>query len=376
MSTSADPTTPTSAASPAAGALVLSEDAELTEQLHRLAAAAGTDLHVVADPEEARAGWPVASVVLVGPDQLPLLAETAPVRRPAVHVVCLGTAPATVFPDALAVGAESVVELPSAETWLVETLADTTDGGTQQAPVVGVVGGSGGAGATTFATALGQAAATSTHPVTLIDVDPVGAGVERVAGLDDVPGAGWATLLQSAGRLGSRSLRSSLPYRDGMAVLGWGDGPRSELAPVVVREVLSAARRGSSLVVVDLPRHPSVGARELLHRCDMVVVVTLLRLPALAATARVVADLLPGRSRGTPAAMVVTRGPASALDPREVAETLGLPLAAAMTDQRRLAEAVELGTGPLPRRRGPLFRAARSTLARIEGHAAGARSTR
>ncbi len=237
------------------------------------------------------------------------------------------------------------------------------------------VSGSGGAGATTFATALGQAAATSTHPVTLIDVDPVGAGAERVAGLDDVPGAGWASLLQSAGRLGSRSLRSSLPYRDGMAVLGWGDGPRSELAPVVVREVLSAARRGSSLVVVDLPRHPTAGARELLHRCDVVVVVTLLRLPALAATARVVADLLPGRSRGTPAAMVVTRGPASALDPREVAETLGLPLAAAMTDQRRLAEAVELGTGPLPRRRGPLFRAARSTLKQIEGHAVGVGST-
>ncbi|HEX5769910.1 MAG TPA: septum site-determining protein Ssd, partial [Nocardioidaceae bacterium] len=268
--------------------------------------------------------------------------------------------PDGLFRAALAVGAESVVELPAAEAWLVETLTDSADGSAGRAVVVGVVGGCGGAGATTFATALAVAAASVVHPVTLVDADPLGAGIERVAGIEE-PGSGWASLLESAGRLGSRSLRASLPQREGLAVLGWGGQARGELDPQVVREVASAAQRGSELVVVDLPRYVDRATSELAVRCDHLVVVTPLQLASLAATARVVASVLPL----VPRALLVTRGPTSALDPGDVAEVLGLPLGAAMHDQRGLEEAVELGLGPVRRRRGPLARAAKAVLGQV-----------
>jgi secretion/DNA translocation related CpaE-like protein len=300
-------------------------------------------------------------VVLVGADMLAELAETCPARRDRVHVVSQQPLPDSLFPLALAVGASSVVELPAAEVWLVETLTDAVDGASAPAVLVGVVGGCGGAGATTFATALALAAASDVLPVTLVDADPLGAGIETVAGLEGTQGAGWADLLESAGRLGSRSFRESLPRRGGLAVLGWGAGERAQLGSQVVRQVLSAALRGSALVVVDLPRRHDLDTTELLLRCDHLVVVTPLTMQAVAATGRLVSRLAPA----VPRACLVARGPSSALDPGHVAEALGVPLAAAMTDQRRLSEWVSLGRGPTPTRRGPLARAARSTLVRV-----------
>ncbi|HEY0773933.1 MAG TPA: septum site determining protein, partial [Nocardioidaceae bacterium] len=69
----------------------------------------------------------------------------------------------------------------------------------------------------------------------------------------------------------------------------------------------------------------------------------------------------------------VTRGPTSALYPDDVAEVLGLPLGATMHDQRGLEEAVELGLGPVRRRRGPLARAAKAVLGQVGVVARGAR---
>lgn len=345
--------------------LVVTRDPVLVAELHRLAAASGADLSVVGDADDARSAWSLAPVVLVGADVLGTLAAAAPVRRDRVHVVAQGALQDGLFREALTVGAESVVELPAAETWLVETLTDTTDGAAGRAHVVGVVGGCGGAGATTFACALAAAAAqdasSPVRPVTLVDADLLGPGAEQVAGLDDAEGARWGQLLESAGRLGSRSLLAALPEREGMAVLGWGAGARTGLDPRVVREVVSAAQRGSSLVVVDLPRHRDPVTDEILRRCDHLVVVTALTLTAVASAAQLVARVLPVVPRGH----LVARGPVSALDPEEVAEALGIPLAAVMSDQRRLAEAVELGLGPLRSTRGPLARAARATLDHI-----------
>jgi secretion/DNA translocation related CpaE-like protein len=342
--------------------LLLTGDPELIGDLHRLAAAAGSTLDVVAEPLDARARWSSAPVVLVGADTLVALAGTGPARRDGVCVVTRVPMADSLFRAALAVGAEHVVELPASETWLVETLTDAMDHAAGRARLVGVIGGCGGAGATTFATALAMAAASDVHPATLVDADPLGAGIERVVGLDDVAGSGWGSLAESAGRLGSRSLRAALPQREGLAVLGWGAAAREPLDAAVVREVVAAAQRGSALVVVDLPRYPDPAASELLLRCDDVVVVTVLTLPAVAATARLVSTVRPL----VPHLRLVTRGRATGLDPGRVAETLGLPLVTSMADQRRLEESVEIGLGPLPGRRGVLARAVRATLQAID----------
>jgi len=177
-----------------------------------------------------------------------------------------------------------------------------------------------------------------------------------VLGLDGADGVRWGDLGQTAGRLGARSLREALPSRDGLAVLTWETGTPGRLSPPVLRESLSAARRGHELVVVDLARgadDPLVV--EVALRCDALVVMARPTVASAAATARVVA-----RFAGHPRVALVSRG--SGVVAEEVASVTGLPLLATMPDQRRVAESVDLGLGPVRVRRGPLARTARTVL--------------
>jgi secretion/DNA translocation related CpaE-like protein len=268
-----------------------------------------------------------------------------------------------VFRVALAVGAVDVVELPLAESWVVELLTDAVDTRgvaaiRPHAHTVGVVSGSGGSGATTFACALALTAARRRQAM-LVDLDPLGPGVDRVVGLDSPSGVRWDALAYSRGRLGSRSLRAALPDKDGLAVLTWDVGSPVDLDAATVREVLSAARRGNDVVVVDLPRGVDDVSAEVFSRCDRVLVVATASVAGVASAGKVAAVLRPlNQNLGV---VVRVGGPAVPAD--DVAATLGLPLVAEVPHQRRLAEHVDLGLGPVHGRRSRLARAADLVLA-------------
>ena len=351
----------------AAAALLITRDDRLLDDLLRLAAAAGTALDVAHDPVSGLRAWSAASVVLVGADLAGVVAQQRPPRRDHVHLVGLAPLPDEVFRSALGAGALDVVELPMAEAWLVELLTDATDAadgraaGGRRGHTVGVVAGSGGAGATTFACAVALMAARQQRTV-LIDLDPLGPGVDRVVGLDAPSGAHsgahWDTLMSSRGRLGSRSLRAALPDKDGLAVLTWGTGAPTGLDAAAVREVLSAARRGNDVVVVDVPRYLDEITAEVVTRCDQVLVVTHPSIPGIAAAGRVAGLLRPLNDR----LGLVVRGGRSAVPSGQVATALGLALVAEVPHQRRLAEHVHLGLGPVHSQRSSLARAARTAL--------------
>jgi len=340
-------------------ALLITRDDALLEDLLRLAAASGSLLEVAHDSGAGLREWSAASVVLVGSDLLGSVARQRPPRRADVHVVGRGPTDDAVFRDALAVGAVEVVELPAAEDWLVELLSDAVDGQatTGVAPLVGVVAGSGGAGATTFASALALTAA-RTRPTVLVDLDPLGPGVDRVVGLDEPGGVRWGDLSDSRGRFGARSLRAALPAQDGLAVLTWGAGRPVEPSAATVREVLSAAQRGSDLVVLDLPRTWDQTTAEVVTRCHRVVVVADRTVSGAVSAARTTTAL---RALNEAVALVARRG--GALAAEDLAATLDLPLLAEVGHLRRLGEQVDLGLGPASARRSSLVRAARRVLA-------------
>jgi secretion/DNA translocation related CpaE-like protein len=336
--------------------LVITSDPTLLDELVRLAAAAGCACEHAPDLAAALRWWGRAAVVLVGGDQLEGLATLGPPRREGVHAVCWGTPADGVFRHALAIGAESVVELPRGVEAVGELLTDLGEGADGPGLVVGVLGGAGGAGATVFAAALAQLAAPPWR-VAAIDADPLGPGLDRVLGLEELEGVRWDELAATNGRLGARSLREALPRRDGPAVLTWARGVAVPPPPEVVRSVVSAARRGHDLVVVDLPRVPSVAGEELTARCDLVLVVVPTTVSAVASASRVI-DRLPDRDRVS----VVLRG--LAMDPAVAARVLDAPVIAQMADQRGLDEAIDLGLGPVRSRRGALGRAAVRVLER------------
>ncbi|MGZ5398915.1 MAG: septum site-determining protein Ssd [Nocardioides sp.] len=335
--------------------LLITRDETLLDELVRLAAAAGVTPVVAPDGLRGLAGWAAAPLVLVGDDIAAELAELRPTRRDGVHVVSWGTFPDEAMRVALALGAENVAELPQSGEWIVEQLTDLGDERPRRAWTVGVVGGSGGAGASVLAAAVGQVAA-GLGPAVVVDADPLGPGLDRVLGMEDRAGVRWDELCQTTGRLGATAFRESLPRRDGLGVLTWYAGRRGVLQPFAVREVLSAAQRGHETVVVDLPRSGDGVIEEVVARCDLVLVVALPTVHGLASAARVVAGLPGG---GT---TLVLRGPG--LEDADVARVVPVPVLLRMSDQRGLAESIDLGLGPVRSRRSPLARAAREVLSR------------
>jgi len=334
--------------------LFVTRDQSLRDQLLRLAAAAGITPDVAPDTGAALTRWPTAPLVLVGAELAGELAAISPVRRPGVHVVAWGQVPDETFRATVALGGESVAQLPSSEAWLVEALTDLGDPQRSAGTVIGVMGGSGGAGATTFACALGQLAARRGRAV-VIDADPLGPGIDRVLGLEDRDGVRWDGLGHTTGRLSARSLREALPRREDLAALTWRAGPPGSLQAFAVREVLSAAQRGHDFVVVDLPRSSDALVEELAARCDRLLVVVVPTVAGVASAVRICGRHPdPGRVR------LVVRG--GGVESPAIARATRVPVLATMSDQRGLAESIDLGLGPVRSRRGALGRAAGDVL--------------
>lgn len=328
--------------------LFATADAHLREELLRLAAAAGVVPDLAADAAAALRGWARAPVVVVGADLVPELVRLRPARRDGVYVLAPGAPPGELFQLALGVGAESVTALPGSEAWVVDTLTDLGEAGRPQGLVVGVVGGSGGAGATTLACALGQVAA-ARAPAVVVDCDALGPGVDRVLGVEGLDGSRWEGLCQTTGRLSARALREALPRRGDLGALSWTAGSTASLQPFAVREAVAAARRGHDTVVLDLPRSADAVVDELVARCDLLLMVVVPTLAGVASAAR-----LGARHRGHADLGLVLRG--HGVEEREVERATRLPVAVTMPDQRGLAESIDLGLGPVRSVRGPLGR--------------------
>ena len=335
--------------------LFITRDDDLLDELLRLAAAAGVTPEVAGDGRTALSSWSSAPLVLVGLDVLEGLARCQPPRRDGVHLAARGEVPDASVRHALAVHAEAITCFPKSSPWLIEQLTDLGDERPRRGRVVGVLGGSGGAGASVLAAALAQVAGATG---VLLDLDPLGPGLDRVFGLERADGVRWEGLGQTTGRISAQSLRDGLPRAGPVGVLTWGATPEGWPATFTVREALSAARRGHEVVVLDLPRSGGDLWVETVSRCDRVLIVVRPTLAGVASAARLLARL-PDRSR----ARIVLRG--SGLAASDVASALGAPVVADAGDNGRVPELVELGVGPVQGRRSLLARAARDCLATV-----------
>lgn len=335
--------------------LLLTRDPALREEVTRVASAAGVEVLTPTDPSTAGAEWRRSPLVLVGADAAVDVATRRWGRRDGVLVVSWGPPEESVFRPSLDIGAETVLEMPLAAGHLAERLVDVDEGRALKALVVGVIGGSGGAGATTFAVALAQAGAPGRRAL-LVDTDTLGPGMDTVLGAGAVPGVRWSDLHGSTGRLGGRAVRDALPRCGSLPFLTWSGVGRMP-TPDLLREVLASARRANDLVVLDLSRALDPVAAEALSACDVVLVLVRPTVDGVSAARRLLAQL-PDRSR----ARVIVRGRDGPL-----VEDLGVPIVARLRDQHGLDEAITLGLGPLRSRRGPLRHAVTVVLDWLQG---------
>lgn len=352
-------TAPTTAPTRPTRPLVVTADDGLLDDVLRLAAAAGTDVDVAHDAGSARSSWPTVPMVVIGDDQAAGLAHLAPVRRSDVYLVGRHDDDASIWQQAVQLGAERVLFLPADEAWLADRLADVAEGECREALVIGVVGGRGGAGASVFATVLALTASRQVANVMLVDLDPLGGGLDLVLGAERTSGLRWPDLADSRGRLNARSLRTQLPHPHGVTVLSWDRGDPVAASAEALHSVLAAARRACDVVVLDLPRAPDPTLDEALCACASVTVVVPAEVRAVASAARTVARL----RRAAQDIRLVSRGSSpSGLRGTDIANALGLPHVAHMPDERSLADQLDRGDTPGVHERGPLVTAARTVL--------------
>ncbi|MFD8687687.1 septum site-determining protein Ssd [Streptomyces sp. NPDC059651] len=329
----------------------MTEDVELLDDLLRLCAAAGAEPEVHHTLPDRRGGWEQAPMVLVGDDAATRCRGAA--RRRGVMLVGRDQDAPEVWRRAVEIGAEYVLRLPDSENWLVDQIANAAEGVGRPALTVGVIGGRGGAGASTLACALAVTAARAGQRTMLIDGDPLGGGIDVLLGGERAEGMRWPDFAHSKGRVGGGALEESLPALHGLRVLSWGRDDWVVIPPQAMQAVLGAARRLGGVVVVDLPRRIDEAVAEALAQLDLGLLVVPGELRAVAAAKRVasMAGMVLEDLR------VVARGPyASGLDDRWVAHAMGLPLAGELPLEPGLLAEQDMGEPPGNSPRGALAR--------------------
>ncbi|MGZ8803136.1 MAG: septum site-determining protein Ssd [Mycobacterium sp.] len=343
------------------GILAVIDDQVLNTDIDRVVAAAGLRVVRTSDPSSRRV-WMSAAAILLDTDAARRCAERGLPRRARVLLVSRSDPGPAEWEAAVAVGAQQVVTLPTHDRELMTVLSDAAEASLEtgaRGPVVAVLAGRGGAGASVFATALACAVAEAL----LIDGDPWGGGLDLVLGSETEPGLRWPDLSPAGGRLSYPALRDALPRRHGVSVLSGsrvlsGDASSNDISSHPLAAVIDAGSRAGVTVVCDVARQPTPAAETALAAADLVVLITTADVRSCAASAAI-AQWASGTN---PNGGVVVRGPSpGGLRPIDVGRIVGLPVLASMRPEPGIQPRLERGGLKLGRR-SPLAGAARKVL--------------
>jgi secretion/DNA translocation related CpaE-like protein len=357
--------------------LLVTADPALAGRLARIVADAGGSGRAVVSPHAAGPAWGRAALVLLGADAAPRIPDAGaappgglvlvadrdgdiPVDLPpAGHLPAGdlvpgdppgGAAGAALEQEARRLGATGVAVLPDGQAWLARIVEEAVLP-PPRAQLVGVVGGRGGAGASTLAVALAVTAAGAGAGVVLVDLDPLGGGLDLLLGAERCPGVRWPDVVGLPGRLPHGTLSAALPVASGVAHLTWDRDHPVPVGEGAALAVLDAAAREADLVVVDLPRSAARALTGVLAILARVLLIVPAEVRA-AASARGMVDVL---GPHTADLRLVVRGPApTGLTAEAVADSLDLPLAGELRAEPGLAAALDRGDVPGARPRGPL----------------------
>jgi secretion/DNA translocation related CpaE-like protein len=343
--------------------IVLTKDSGLLDHVLAGAAVARLNPEMVADVGALRPVWSLASMVLVGVDQASDVSRLALPRRTEVYVIGDEARHAQARRWSVELGA-AVLVLPGDAALLESAMADRAGRRETGNRLLALVGGAGGAGASTAAAGLCFAAALSGRRSLLLDCDPFGGGIDLLVGAERIDGWRWPRLAAARGHLGD--LRGQLPVADGVDVLAmgrtsWPAGTTPSRPDAEQFEaVLASAGRSHDLIVADLPRGLGEGPLGVLRRADLVLVLVPADLRGVAASRELSAEL--GTSC-TSLGVLVRQSRIGRLSVDAVADGVGLPVFGVIAEEPALRAGAERGHPPGRSPRSPLGRTCRALIA-------------
>ena len=330
--------------------MLVTSDAGLKDAVLTLAAEARVEMFVANDVAAAAPSWASAPLVLLDAQQvtagsdLDSMFRTPPTQS--LVIVAREIDDLQVWRQLAALGAERVVELPQGAPWLFERLGRCEQSQLVNEPagdVVAVVGAVGGAGTTSVAAALARHLHERSETGVLVDLDPMGGGIDLVLGGEACAGARWDELAGISGRVDERVLIQALPTVADLPVLSWPALSDVEPDVVAVEHVIDALCRVPGPVVVDVGRGGDPRSVVGLTHAARAVVVVPMRIRAVASARRLLARLPPHVQP-----LVLAREPApGGLTTADLTAALRAPVVVTLPDDRRRAAIEELG-GPAP----------------------------
>lgn len=209
------------------------------------------------------------------------------------------------------------------------------------APVLGVLGLTGGAGSSCLAVALAVRAARAGREVLLVDGHPYGGGLDLLVGDGLSAGLHWPDLTGARGSLDVEALWPRLPHLGSCAVLSWDrlppEGSGQGADGSVWRELAGAAE----LTVVDLPARGTEAWVSWAGACSHVLGVHRSDVSGVAAAMVGVDDLL-ASLRGPELLGVVVRGTRQ-VPPEAISRAVRVPVLGVVDDDPGIDDALNRG---------------------------------
>lgn len=234
--------------------VLLTNNHELVDLVEPIAAASGHPLVHHRSLDQAQSEWGNAPVILIGADLAEAcIGAVVPMRHNIIVIDWQSENKSPLWPSAIQLGASGIIDLPDASDWLYDRFVRINANATS-APVLAVVAGSGGVGASTLAAATATYTANCGKSTVLIDLDHTGGGVDNLVGLRHAPGWRWPALSHCSGVLDAPQLLPALPKRGQLHVLSHAPSESGHLTADSVSAVIHAARLMADVVVLDLPR--------------------------------------------------------------------------------------------------------------------------
>ena len=229
------------------------------------------------------------------------------------------------------------------------------------ARIIGVIGGSGGVGASVLAASIAvRAAQAGLRPVCL-DGDRLGGGLDVTLGLEQERGVRWPDLAGARGSIDGPELFRRLPSADGVRVLSFDRARDVPLTAEILRDVLLALSSAADLVVVDLPRPDHEIYAALAPSLDAMVLLAGSGIRDLAGASAIAGHLI----ETCPDVWLCLRTSGKGSHFADtVAGALDLPLLAVVREEPSLAADVLHGIPPGSSAKGALAAAADAVLAR------------
>lgn len=226
--------------------------------------------------------------------------------------------------------------------------------------IIGVVGGSGGVGASALTAAIAVRAAQAGLRAVCVDGDRLGGGLDVTLGMEQERGVRWPDLAGARGRIDGPELLRRLPSVDGVGVLSFDRARDVSLAGEVIQEVHRALSEAADVVVVDLPCPDHEIFLALAPSVDAMVLLAGSGICDLAGASAIAGHLV----HACPDVWLCLRtGGKGSHFADTVADALDLPLLAVVREEPSLAADVLHGIPPGSSAKGPLAVAADIILA-------------